>query len=333
MRVGRAAPWWVLSMLLAVPGGASEPRCSREDALAEAAASLMLDGGAPGDAAVLRAVRESGSDLPAAHALWVPPEGHGAVRRWMDELRERSDAPLACGRATSGNEAVVLAAPRGGRLEVATGGVRVELAEGFGEAYLALQDAGGDHRRLALEEDAGSTVVPLPPGLEPPVTVQLVATGPAGPRPVAIRVVGAPRAGGSGSAPSPDGDASLDDRLGDLRALHGAGSLRPNRLLAEAAHDHARRVCESRRVAHALGPGDDPEARLAKRGLRARVVGEVVARDRRASDAFAALTESPSHRLTMVDPRFTDVGLGRARDDAGKTCLVIVFAAWPTMAW
>lgn len=329
MRAGRVVPWLALSMLLSVPTSAGEPRCIRDDALAEAAASLLLAGEAPRDEAVLRAVRESGSDLPAAHALWSPPDGRDALRRWMDELRKRSDAPLACGRATSDGAAVVVAAPRAGRLERAAGGVRVELADGFGEAYLALRDATGAHRRLALESGTSSAVVPLPKDLEPPVTVQLVATGSAGPRPVAIRVLGSSHDGSLGSSPSPDGDASVADRLADLRALHDAGSLRPNRLLAQAAHDHAGRVCRSRRVAHALGPGDDPETRLAQRGLRARVVGEVVARDRRPSSAFAALTESPSHRLTMIDPRFTDVGLGRARDDAGKTCLVIVFAAWP----
>ncbi len=99
-------------------------------------------------------------------------------------------------------------------------------------------------------------------------------------------------------------------------------------MFLEAA-DHARRVCRAGRVVHSLRPGANPQSRLARRGLRARVVGEVIARAQTPRAAFAALTRSPSHLATLVDRRFTDVGVGRATDATGRTCLVVLLTAWP----
>jgi uncharacterized protein YkwD len=58
-------------------------------------------------------------------------------------------------------------------------------------------------------------------------------------------------------------------------------------------------------------------------------VGEAVARASDEPSATAALLASPSHRRALVDRRFTDVGLGRARASDGHTCLVVLLAAWP----
>ena len=73
---------------------------------------------------------------------------------------------------------------------------------------------------------------------------------------------------------------------------------------------------------------EDPEARLRRRHVVARVVGEVVARARTEDEAFDALLASPSHRRALVDRRFTDVGVGTARRGA-SLCVVIDLAAWP----
>ena len=62
--------------------------------------------------------------------------------------------------------------------------------------------------------------------------------------------------------------------------------------------------------------------------MSARVVGETVARGRDLRGALEALSESPSHRMTLVDRRFTDVGYGTATAH-GATCVVALFAAWP----
>jgi uncharacterized protein YkwD len=90
-------------------------------------------------------------------------------------------------------------------------------------------------------------------------------------------------------------------------------------------------MCAKDRVAHELGEGD-PEERLRAAGIEARVVGETAARAANAGAAFAAMRDSPSHRMTVLDARFTDVGVGEARDPRGRTCLVVLFAAWPRYA-
>jgi hypothetical protein len=78
-----------------------------------------------------------------------------------------------------------------------------------------------------------------------------------------------------------------------------------------------------------LQAGGDPEARLLRAGLKARRVGEAVARAAGTGHAFSALARSPSHLLTLVQRGFTDVGLGEAIDDEKHTCLVVLLAEWP----
>ena len=114
-----------------------------------------------------------------------------------------------------------------------------------------------------------------------------------------------------------------------LRRAAGARSLRSNRLLTQEATHHAQAVCESGKVGHELDPNGDPEARLLKRGIQARVVGEAVARAGTLADALHAIEDSPSHRMTVTDPRFTDAGYGQAKDEKGRTCAVILLASWP----
>jgi uncharacterized protein YkwD len=139
------------------------------------------------------------------------------------------------------------------------------------------------------------------------------------------------KAASSSSERQQQGDpaADLAKLLLGLRRAEGRGLLRDNRLLREAAAKHARDVCNQGRIAHELTHGQDPPARLAAAGLSAQLVGEAIARARDADSAFDALQRSPSHRLTMLDRRFTDFGTGRAGDDAGKTCFVVLLAQWP----
>jgi uncharacterized protein YkwD len=100
-------------------------------------------------------------------------------------------------------------------------------------------------------------------------------------------------------------------------------------LLREAATEHARAVCREGRVAHELERGQGPEARLASAGLSARLLGEAIARATDADSALHALEQSPSHLLTLIEPSFTDVGVGAASDGHGKSCFVVLLCAWP----
>lgn len=204
----------------------------------------------------------------------------------------------------------------------------VSLAPRFRDAYLAGRDAEDRMHRWAVDEDVLTRGFVMSPDVPRPVVVQLVASGPDGPRPISRVVLGQPDA--SQEAPNVDGDDDLATRVAALRATQGVRELRVNRLLVAEAAAHAARVCSTGQVRHQglAGDADDPRVRLLHRGVEARVVGETVARGRSLQVALQALSESPSHRMTLVDPRFTDVGFGTVRG-AGGTCVVALFAAWP----
>ncbi len=308
-------------LVLVVPS--SVLACVEDEALGEGAALLALAGHVD-DETLERVLREADTDLPSVRAL---AGDDAASARSLDALARAGDAPLVCGRAVGSRGPVTLVAYRGGAL-VAEDPTRfrVELATGFHDARVLLVDAEGELREAPVQ--AGDRV-DVAEELVRPVRVQLVATGPAGPRPVAERMV-SEHGVAPASGPRMDSDADLGGRVAALRALAGVGELRSNRLLREAATEHARRICAEGNVRHELD-GADPVVRLRRRGVVARVVGEVAARARDEDGAFEALLASPSHRRALVDRRFTDVGVGTARA-RGSLCVVVDLAAWPRFA-
>ena len=321
-----------LGMLLWDAGaGAQDLPCEEDPALARAAASLLASGEALSAGALSRALREADSDLPAAHSILVPEGDRARLERWIRELQERSDAPLRCGEAASGTRRLLVAGPGGGRLlrpEAGPERLLPRLGAGFVDPLILLEDRTGRIERRHLEEEDFDRGLRISEELLPPIRVQLLATGARGPRPVAERVLGARVA--APPRPLPAGATrSTPAFIRALRASEGAPGLRRNRLLDAEAERHARHVCAAAQVSHHSARGDDPEARLARRGIQARLVGEAVARAQSAPEALEAIASSPSHRLAVLDPRFTDVGHALARDARGTRCVVILLAAWP----
>ncbi|MEM9068350.1 MAG: CAP domain-containing protein [Myxococcota bacterium] len=308
--------WLLASLGIALfVSAADAQRCEAEDVLHEAAATLLLEGELSA-ASIRNALREASSDLPHARARVFPkganPEG------WMLQLG--GDGVLVCGHAETEESALWLIARRSGALRIDGDDFIAELEQGFEDPYLAVRDAGG--RMLRLSTDIGAPI-DLPGDLDAPIEVQLVATGSDGPRPVATRRIG------TALAALPDvalGEGGLGAYLRALRAAHNRPELRENRLLEREARRHANQICRDRRAAHSAE--GDPTQRLRERGISARVVGEVIARAEDDQAAFSALLASNSHRMAMVDRRFTDVGIAR-REQGGGVCVVMTFAAWP----
>jgi uncharacterized protein YkwD len=75
------------------------------------------------------------------------------------------------------------------------------------------------------------------------------------------------------------------------------------------AQAHAEAMWRSGQTAHQAGQGS-PLERVLGAGLRARRVGENVARARNLARAHRALWDSPSHRANLLDPGFHALGLG-----------------------
>jgi uncharacterized protein YkwD len=81
--------------------------------------------------------------------------------------------------------------------------------------------------------------------------------------------------------------------------------------LDELAQAHAEAMRESRQTAHDVGQGLPPE-RLRRAGFPAALIGENVSHASSLGRAHRALWDSPAHRATLLDPRFSAVGIGVA---------------------
>jgi uncharacterized protein YkwD len=435
---------------------AAQQDCLPDPQLTEAAAELLLaHDERPAAQTLSSAVRAAGSDAVGVHALFVPAGvSKDSEVQWLAGLRTRVDGELQCGRADNGAGRLLIALGRAAALEPIDANARIvrgRLNAGFRDAELVIETADAQLIRVGVSPDSLSQGVELAAELIAPLKVQLVARGPAGPRPVAEREVRAPQSGApalaeqdvtdrsartpllsavraedgkragkavhSSMRPATNGkrageaahpgawratDATSGERAGDLtqpgasragegvsagtaadavsgeraskaarpvagpaadadsgrriseaihpvagpatdaasggelsrrllalRAERGRGRLRENRLLREAANLHATEVCAKGRVAHEVEPGVGPDERLARAGLDARVLGEAIARAEGTQSALDALKNSPSHLFTLLDPRFTDFGIGVARDSAQKYCFVVLLCAWP----
>lgn len=306
-----------------------KPLCTGSEDLERVAQTLADLQTIPPSSELIQVAREEGVDANPVYAKFGVTGEVGSFKAWVEGLIDTADAPLICGRARSGQRVVLVAAVRAGSITMAgKNRVHAEVVEDFRDPYLMVRDGAGGSRRIAVDGEAYGSTLTLPVEWPRPLFLQLVATGPNGPRPVAERWVGKiPQ-----HEPTLGGSQSPEAWLLQLRRSAGARTLRTNRLLSREATSHAQNVCDSGKLGHELDPTGDPEARLLKRGIEARVVGEAVARARTMREALHAIEDSPSHRMTVTDPRFTDAGFGEAKDDRGRTCAVVLLASWPRKA-
>lgn len=292
--------------------------CTDDPRLAEAAAALALDPD-PSEETLLGLVRAAGSEAPRAHALSVADGETERVTTWLATLVARGETPLACGEAQTGTRRVIIVTPAAASLAIDGTNVSGSIATGWHEPLLYAEDADGEVQVFELESP--TFAMSLPEDFEA-VRLQVVARGPDGPRPVAERILGVREADGLASG-------EPRERVEQLRHEAHASPLRASRLFDRVATEHAEAICAAGEAAHELEPGDDPTARLRAEGVVARHVGEVAARGVDVAHAVSALSRSPSHRAALVDPRFTDVGIGTATGDDGHECVVVVLTAWP----
>jgi hypothetical protein len=306
-----------------------KPLCQRSEKLEQVAQLLADRQQIPPSSELIQTAREQGVDANPIYAKFGLTGEVASFKSWVEGLLEAADAPLICGRARSGERVVLVAAVRAGAITpIGKNQLHAEVIEEFRDPYLMVRDASGGSRRIAVDGEASGSRLSLPVEWPRPLFVQLVATGPNGPRPVAERWVGKiPR-----HEPVAGGSQSPEAWLMQIRRAAGARTVRTNRLLSQEARSHAQNVCNSGKLGHELDPHGDPEARLLARGIQARVVGEAVSRARTMREALHAIEDSPSHRMTVTDPRFTDAGFGQAEDDKGRICAVVLLAAWPRQA-
>lgn len=322
-------------------------RCPMDATLSRAAADLLVSHAEPTQVALQAALVAAGSSAVAVDALFLPvrlaDQVPATVSDWLSRRATRTGGPLICGEALGDAGGLWLVANGAGRLEVLSQDplqVRGVLAAGHHAPELVVAYADGALRQLAPSvSELGRGVVVERSG-RAVRQIQLLATGPGGPAPVARwRSVAPDVARWRSAAPAqPDSGPratrkalawSVAGQLNALRRAHGVVPVRRHRLLREVASRHAHRVCATGRVSHVLDRGLDPEARIRAEGIEVQRVGEAIARVGDVAQAFSALASSPSHLRTLTQRRFSDAGVGLARDDRGQVCVVVLLALWP----
>ncbi|MFO0709968.1 MAG: CAP domain-containing protein [Sandaracinus sp.] len=316
MTLARTLAATVLALASMLSARVATAQSSCEDAaLSELAAAHALDHLSVSE--LLARARREGASHPSLHVITLADDDLTGRAAWLRTLASRGLGPLVCGEALTETSRVVVAAPAQGTLAIDGHRLRVTLAPRFAEPVVYVRSGSDEPRAYGVHEGVADVDLGT---VEAPAQLQLVATGPEGPRPVAELRVGE----GVVESGLPE-DARVIDFLRDRG---GVGPLRPNRLLEEVAQEHAEHVCASGHVAHEIADEGDAERRLRRAHVEARHVGEVVARAEDQRHAWRALTASPSHRAALGDRRFTDVGIGTAEHD-GHRCLVVLLAAWP----
>jgi hypothetical protein len=126
--------------------------------------------------------------------------------------------------------------------------------------------------------------------------------------------------------PSADEKAVID-LTNKERAAKGLKPLGFNAKLAEAARKHSANMAAKNTLAHELD-GKGPAERVGQAGYKFGEIGENVAFGQK--DAAAALDSwmhSAGHRANILNGRFTEIGVGIARDADGRPYYTQVFAA------
>ena len=128
-----------------------------------------------------------------------------------------------------------------------------------------------------------------------------------------------PAPAGADPATAAEAEGVLLGWLNEERAQRGIPMLEPEPALAAAARSWSGEMLARGRVAHVSPDGRGPEHRAREAGYSARMLGEVLASGSTLREAHEALLASPAHKAGMLDPRFTEAGIGVAiREEAGR---------------
>jgi hypothetical protein len=351
-----ASPRWDTAERLSLPTclGYEAPLARAARAVAEAVARRGGAGELEDVTALLRAIGSphvwprvwlmegrpvADADLLEAWTGWLGPEPGLGERRCgtarlraadgrevvaavvVDALADLDPLPL---RARTGQwlrlEARPLAAVRDARLLLlgpdggAPRSIPGRLQPGAFHAAFSLDGAGLWRLQLLLDAGAGPR-----PALEAWVFADV-------PPDIGAALRAAP---GEGQGPPPSAGrdelrAALSYMIDAGRRSQGFQPLRRDWALDDLAQRHAEAMLARGQTAHDVGLGL-PTERVARAGIRARRVGENVARARSIERAHRALWDSPSHRGNMLDPGFVALGIGVARAEPNDVWVCELF--------
>jgi uncharacterized protein YkwD len=132
------------------------------------------------------------------------------------------------------------------------------------------------------------------------------------------------------AAAAPGLTASIVDLTNAERADAGVAPLRVNSQLMQAAQLHADQMARTGKMSHEISGVRYPEPsdRLAAVGYRWGTYGENIAMGQASAAAVMdSWMHSSGHRSNILSGRFREIGVGVARDSAGRPYYVQVFAS------
>ena len=113
--------------------------------------------------------------------------------------------------------------------------------------------------------------------------------------------------------------------LNQARQNEGLEPLKVNLQLAKLAADFAQDMRNRKFFAHVDPDGKDPFDRMAAVGIDFPNAGENIALSPDVETAHRMLLESPLHRENILNPKFTEIGIGVRPDSRGGVYLVQEF--------
>lgn len=114
--------------------------------------------------------------------------------------------------------------------------------------------------------------------------------------------------------------------LNEDRKAAGLETLKVNLQLSRLAADYAMDMNKRKFFAHIDPDGKDPFDRMAAIGVDLPNEGENIALSPDVETAHRMLMESPLHRENILNPKFTEIGIGVRPDSRGGVYLVQEFA-------
>ncbi len=115
--------------------------------------------------------------------------------------------------------------------------------------------------------------------------------------------------------------------INQSRAKAGLRSLKPSRVLGEVARSHSREMSAGNFFSHTNLDGWGPQERLERAGFAWKAFGENIGCGQDSPEKILLTwMNSASHRTTMLDPVYTEVGIGLVRGGECRIYWTALFA-------
>ncbi len=249
-----------------------------------------------------------GTAAEQTRTVWIGVQREVELQR-IPTRHRAGTALLISGRALRGNVRLLpfVGLPSGAAVQLAPS---VARADGRFAFTISLPTSGRYEVELLLDTAGGPRVVALFPlfvDVEPD------------PRPLVTPAI----------PPAVDStpDIALFEFLNSARVRAGLPPLRRDRRLDRAASAHCTDMVDGAYFGHVSPRHGALDARLTAHRIRPQRSAENIARSSSALRIHRNLMGSPSHRIHMLDSRFTTIGIGTATDGTDIVATQI-FASW-----